>query len=86
MSKKFNKWLDLFIEEKEINLDDTFEINKNGNLNIISYGSIIEHMKITTDQEKKKLMQNIIIIDFKNGDLLHFFRHLGQAIARSQPF
>jgi len=43
-------------------------------------------MKITTDQEKKKLMQNIIIIDFKNGDLLHFFRHLGQAIARSQPF
>ena len=33
----FNNWLDTFIDEKNINKNDTFEINKNGTLNIISY-------------------------------------------------
>jgi len=82
MNNKFNDWLNIFIEEKNINTHDTFEINKNDTFNIISYGSIIEHMKATTKQEQQKIKDIIIMIDFKNGDVLHFFRHLGQAIAK----
>lgn len=78
----FNNWLDTFIDEKNINKDDTFEINKNGTLNIISYGSIIDHIKITSKQEQEQIKKTILKIDFFNGDVLHFFRHLGQALAK----
>ena len=78
----FNNWLDTFIDEKNINKHDTFEINKNGTLNIISYGSIIDHIKITSKQEQEQIKKTILKIDFFNGDVLHFFRHLGQALAK----
>jgi|TARA_Y100000592_G_C5247343_1_gene211168 hypothetical protein len=78
----FNNWLDTFIDEKNINKNDTFEINKNGTLNIISYGSIIDHIKITSKQEQEQIKKTIVKIDFFNGDVLHFFRHLGQALAK----
>lgn len=78
----FNNWLDTFIDEKNINKDDTFEINKNGTLNIISYESIIDHIKITSKQEQEQIKKTIVKIDFFNGDVLHFFRHLGQALAK----
>tara|TARA_R100001510_G_C7520764_1_gene116372 strand:- start:55 stop:306 length:252 start_codon:yes stop_codon:yes gene_type:complete len=78
----FNNWLDTFIDEKNINKEDTFEINKNGTLNIISYGSIIDHIKITSKQEQEQIKKTIVKIDFFNGDVLHFFRHLGQALAK----
>ena len=77
-----NNWLDTFIDEKNINKHDTFEINKNGSLNIISYGSIIDHIKITSKQEQEQIKKTIVKIDFFNGDVLHFFRHLGQALAK----
>ena len=78
----FNNWLDTFIDEKNINKHDTFEINKNGTLNVISYGSIIDHIKITSKQEQEQIKKTIVKIDFFNGDVLHFFRHLGQALAK----
>ena len=78
----FNNWLDTFIDEKNINKNDTFEINKNGTLNIISYVSIIDHIKITSKQEQEQIKKTIVKIDFFNGDVLHFFRHLGQALAK----
>ena len=78
----FNNWLDTFIDEKNINKHDTFEINKNGTLNIISYESIIDHIKITSKQEQEQIKKTIVKIDFFNGDVLHFFRHLGQALAK----
>lgn len=78
----YNNWLDTFIDEKNINKHDTFEINKNGTLNIISYGSVIDHIKITSKQEQEQIKKTIVKIDFINGDVLHFFRHLGQALAK----
>ena len=80
--KQFKEWLNTFIEEKEIDLDLPFEITKNGNLNIMSYKTIYEHILITTVEEKKKIKDMIVKIDFLNGDVLNFFRHLGNAIAR----
>ncbi len=31
--------------------------------------------------ERAKIKQTIVMIDFRNGDVLHFFRHLAQAVA-----
>ena len=81
-NKMFIKWLDTFIEEKEINLQDTFDVKGKNGLNTIPYGVVVEHIKISTKQEQEKIKNIIVNIDFKNGDVLHFFKHLGKAVAQ----
>ena len=78
----FNKWLDTFIEEKGIDLEDTFELQGPSGTNLMSYGVIIEHIKLTQGEEQKMIKDMIVKIDFKNGDIKHFLRHLGQGIVR----
>ena len=81
--RTFNKWLDTFIEEKEIDLEDTFTVvTESGTPNIIPYGVIIEHIKITAPEEQKKIKDILVQLDFENRDIRYFFKHLGQAIAK----
>lgn len=82
MSNNFKQWLDTFISEKNLPMEDTFTIEKNNNLNIMTYKTIYEHMLIANDQEQKKIKDTIVKIDFLNGNVLDFFKHLGNAIAR----
>ncbi len=78
----FNKWLDTFIEEKGINLHQTFDVEGRTGLNVIPYGVVIEHMKIAPKSEQASIKNMLVRIDFANGDVKHFLRHLGKAIAR----
>ena len=79
------KWLDTFIKEKDLPMEEVFSIDKNGTCNIMSYKTISEHILITGENEQQKIKEMIIKIDFLNGDVLKYFRHLGNAIARSAP-
>ena len=76
-----NKWLDTFIAEKGIDTEQILEIEGPGGTNFIPVGCIIEAIKTTTRKEKTKIRNTIVKIDFHNGDVLDFFKHLGQAIA-----
>ena len=82
MSNNFKQWLDTFISEKNLPMEDTFTIEKNNNLNIMTYKTIYEHILIANDQEQKQIKNTIVKIDFLNGNVLDFFKHLGNAIAR----
>ena len=46
-----------------------------------AFSLILEHILITSPAEQAQIKDTIVKIDFANGDVLHFFRHLGQAIA-----
>jgi len=78
----FNTWLDTLIEEKGIDLENTFEVKGASGTNIIPYAVIVEHIKITSKGEQEDIKKILVSIDFRNGDICHFFRHLGQAIAK----
>jgi hypothetical protein len=80
----FNKWLDTFIEEKGIDLEDTFEVEGPSGTNVIPYGVVIEHMKIASPQEQAKIKNMLVRLDFKNADIKNYLRHLGQAITASK--
>jgi len=83
---KFNQWLDTFIEEKGIDLEETFNItDPQGIEHNMPYGVVVEHIKIATHQDKIKIKDVIVQIDFKNGDVKHFFRHLAEAIVSTFP-
>lgn len=78
--KKFEKWLDTMIEEKGIDLEETFEIQGEC-WNLMSYGVVVEAIKATSETEQKAIQNMMVKIDFVNGDIKDYLRHLAKAIA-----
>ncbi len=77
----FEKWLDTFIAEKGIDLEATFQFDNDNGFNIMPYGVVVEAIKTTTGSERASIKNTIVKIDFANGDVLDFFRHLGRGLA-----
>lgn len=78
----FQSWLDTFIEEKGLDLDQTFTVQ--GPVwgdNIMSYRNIYELMLQAPKKEQDGIKAVIVKIDFHNGDVLDYFRHLAKAVA-----
>ena len=78
----FKNWIDTFIDEKDLPMEDTFTIDKNGTMSIMSYKTIYEHMLIANDQEQEQIKNMIVKIDYMNGNILNFFQYLGGLIAK----
>ena len=77
----FNQWLDTFIQEKGINLDEQFEVEGAMGTNYMQYYNVVAEIKTAPKSEQDRIKDMIVAIDFANGDVKHFFRHLAQAIA-----
>jgi len=83
MNANFTKWLDTFIDEKGIDPEKMMEVEGPSGTNFIPVGCILEIMKEQSPApEQAKIKDTIVKIDFHNGDVLHFFRHLAAAVAR----
>lgn len=80
----FNNWLDIFIDEKGILLDDTFEIEENGTLHIFEIGNIVETIKATSPKEQAEIKDMLVKIDFHNGDVIDYFKHLARALVKNE--
>lgn len=79
----FNDWIDTLISEKGIDLDQIMTIPSDGIFgdNMIPVQVVIDAIKSTSKQEQKAIKKTLVMIDFKNGDILHYIKHLAQAIA-----
>jgi hypothetical protein len=76
-----NSYLYKFFEEKEIP-DKMFEVtDKNGVTHYIPNTVVIEFIAKTQGSERKQIEDTLRKIDFKNGDVNHFLKHLATAIA-----
>lgn len=73
---KFEKWLKLFIEEKEIDLEETFTIGNN----IFDYEYVVECIKAANPEEQANIKNMLVKIDFKNGNVRDFLRYLTNAL------
>lgn len=79
----FNKWLDTFIKEKGIDLDYTFTIEDEGITHIFELGNVIENIKTTSKEEQNAIKDMIVKIDFYNGDVVDYFKHLAKALVKN---
>ena len=79
----FNNWLDTFIEEKGIDLEQILEVKTEKNTHYFEVGNVIENIKTTTPEEQEEIKKTIIKIDFYNGDVVDYFKHLAQALAQN---
>lgn len=80
MNSKFSHWFDTFLDEK--NLPHTaWEFSaSNGTTHFIDTNVVIEMIRNTNSDEQRKTKYIIVQIDFHNGDVIHFFRHLAEGI------
>lgn len=54
-----------------------------GTTNLIPTGMVIETIQRTKGAERQKIENILRQIDFKNGDVHHFLRHLAEGIANT---
>ena len=77
----FTKWLDIFIDEKGLDLDETIEFpGKEYNSHIMTYGYVIENIKIMDSATQKKIKDMLVKIDFRNGDIKDFLNHIAKGM------
>ena len=76
----FTKWFDTFTEEKNIPFISWDLTDSNGVLHLIDNDVVMEHNKIAHPSEQAQIKDVIVKIDFANGDVNHFFKHLAGAI------
>jgi hypothetical protein len=82
MYMTFDEWIDTFLEEKGIDLEDTFEVQGESGTNFMSYGIIVEHMKIAPEHEQTGIKDMLSRIDYFNASVTDYMEHLAQAIAK----
>jgi hypothetical protein len=75
--EQFNKWLDTFIEEKKLPNKD-FEIDYAGFIHHFTSDQVIDLIRKAPSHEQKQIKDIIVKIDFKNGDINHFLKHLAR--------
>jgi len=79
--KTFSKWLDTFIEEKGIDLDQGFELISNtGVHHYMTLGVVIEAIKAAPLTEQKAIKLEIVKLDFVNAKIEKYLIHLAQAL------
>ena len=77
----FSTWLNTFIDEKQIDRECILEVDGKSGPNFIPVGCVLEAIEQASKHEQAAIKTTIVKIDFLNGDVLHFFKHLAQAIA-----
>ncbi len=76
-------WLNKLLEEKGISPDDVvFEVEGANGWNYIPLQAVVDHILIASKKEQEQIKSILVRIDFCNGNVNHFFKHLAQAIAR----
>lgn len=77
----FTKWLDTFTAEKGLDMEQAFTVNGASGENHIPLGCVIEAIKSAPVREQNAIRSMLVKIDFRNGNVCHYFAHLAQAIA-----
>ena len=74
------KFLETLLEEKGIDIETPIEIEGESGINFMEVGTVVEHILIAPKHEQTKIKDILVKIDFQNGDILHFIKHLARAL------
>ena len=81
MTPQFNKWFTTFISEKEVDLGEFFTNDKGVQLQT---GDVVQFIiSFMGEADQAKVKEKLVMIDFRNGDVQHFFRYLGNLMTEA---
>ena len=77
-------YLETLVEEKGLDLEATIiEVEgENWGLNIIPLGAIVDFILTSGEANQKAVKNTLVKIDFANGDVMHFFKHVASFMAK----
>lgn len=78
-------WFDTFFREKRPPYCCWELKDSAGRINIIDTEVVIEAINNSQEEEQARIKDILIKIDFSNGDINKFFRHLAQWIIEEYP-
>ena len=79
----WNKWLDTFVEEKDIDTGFTFEFEDKNGFHIVEVADVIAFIKKLGWDHKTKIKDTFVKIDFMNGDPMHFMSYMAKGMAKA---
>ena len=72
----------LISEKANISMSTPIEAEGASGTNFMNVGVIVEHILIAPKSEQAAIKNVLVKIDFNNGDILDFFKHLAKALAK----
>lgn len=78
---KFTLWLDTFIDEKNIDLEEVLTVEGPCGPNHMPIGVVVEHIKIAPLKEQLAIKEMMVKLDYHNADIKLYMKHLAKAIA-----
>lgn len=81
---KFNQWIDTFLSEKGVDVDDIVTAEGPSGENVIPIGMLVDLMKSAPKPEQDGIKKMLIKIDFVapgRKPVIDYFAHLAQAVA-----
>ena len=76
-----DRWLDSFLSEKGIDPELFFTVKGPSGDNFMSLSHVIDAIKNAPKHEQKAIREMLVKIDFANGDIVGYLKHLAGAIA-----
>ena len=76
----FNDWFQIFLDEKNLPYASWEIQDETGTTNFIDNDVVIETIKNTSTAEQSKIRDILVQIDFRNGEVNHFFHHLATGL------
>lgn len=83
VAMNFKKWLETFIEEKGFE-NELFEVEYGMNKHFIEMGVLVNFLSQIPRNQQESVKTTLVKIDFMNGDVMHFLRHLAKGYIETQ--
>lgn len=77
------KYLETFFEEKNVPSESWSVVDADCLVHVFSSEVVIEAILGAPDHEQEQIADILRKIDFHNGDVNHFLKHLSQALAEN---
>ena len=77
MSLIFNEWLDIFLKEKGLSqANPILRVTANESYTLMNLNDLTEIIKDSMPDEQKTIKNMLVYIDFNNGDVVDYYKHL----------
>lgn len=77
----FSTWLNTFIDEKQIDREQVLEVEGPVyGTNYIPVQCVLDLILTTAKEEQSAIKDMMVKIDYVNGDIVRYLKHLAQAI------
>jgi hypothetical protein len=78
----FAQWFKTFNEEKGIDPETDIEVEGPSGTNFMTLQNVFDAILQTSPKEQAAIKTMIVKIDFRNGNVVDYYKHLAKAIAQ----